>query len=146
MKGRALVAGTATGPALVLGEPLSLWGGADPRSGAIVDEHHPRRGARLSGRVLVMPSGRGSSSSSATLAEMVRRRTNPAALILGEADPILALGAIVARELYGVTVPVVVLPPQAFDGITEGDALSVGTDGGIELTAQRGHRSPTVKP
>ena len=46
-----------------------------------------------------MPSGRGSSSSSSVLAEAIRAGTAPAAIVLGEADPILALGAIVAREL-----------------------------------------------
>jgi hypothetical protein len=55
-----------------------------------------------------MPSGRGSSSSSSVLAESIRAGTAPAAIVLGEADPILALAAIVARELYGKTTPVVV--------------------------------------
>jgi predicted aconitase with swiveling domain len=105
---RTLVAGTAEGPALVLDEPLSLWGGLDPGTGEIVDVRHPQRGANVAGRVLVMPSGRGSSSSSSVLAEAIRAGTAPAAIILGEADPILALGAIVARELFGTTIPVIV--------------------------------------
>ena len=42
------------------------------------------------------------------LAEAIRAGTAPAAIVLGEADPILLLGAIVARELYGKTTPVVV--------------------------------------
>ena len=109
--GKALVAGEAAGEALVLDQPLSLWGGADPTTGAIIDQHHPQRGARMSGRVLVMQSGRGSSSSSGALLEMVRQQTNPAAVVLAEADPILALGAIVAREIYSVIVPIIVLAP-----------------------------------
>lgn len=55
-----------------------------------------------------MPSGRGSSSSSSVLAEGIRAGTAPMAIVLLEPDPILALGAIVARELYGRTIPVVV--------------------------------------
>jgi uncharacterized protein len=113
-EGRTLVAGTAEGPALVLDEPLSLWGGLDPGTGDIVDVRHPQRGANVTGRVLVIPSGRGSSSSSSVLAEAIRTGTAPAAIVLGEPDPILPLGAIVARELYGSSVPIVVVPDPPF--------------------------------
>jgi uncharacterized protein len=106
--GRTLVPGTAEGRALVLDEPLSFWGGVDPETGDITDVRHPQHGASITGRILVMPSGRGSSSSSSVLAESIRAGTAPAAIVLGEADPILALAAIVARELYGKTTPVVV--------------------------------------
>jgi predicted aconitase with swiveling domain len=119
---RTLVAGTAEGPALVLDEPLSLWGGLDPETGSVIDVRHPQRGANVTGCVLVMPSGRGSSSSSSVLAEAIRAGTAPAAIVLGEADPILALGAIVARELYGTVVPVVV---ARIEGIRAGDAVRV---------------------
>jgi predicted aconitase with swiveling domain len=111
---RTLVAGTAEGPALVLDEPLSLWGGLDPETGSIIDIRHPQRGANVTGRVLILPSGRGSSSSSSVLAEAIRAGTAPAAIVLGEADPILALGAIVARELYGSSVPIVVFRDAPF--------------------------------
>jgi len=105
---RTLVPGTAEGRALVLDEPLSFWGGVDPETGDITDVRHPQHGANLTGRILVMHSGRGSSSSSSVLAESIRSGTAPAAIVLGEADPILALGAIVARELYGKVTPLVV--------------------------------------
>jgi uncharacterized protein len=105
---RTLVPGTAEGRALVLDEPLSFWGGVDPETGDITDVRHPQHGASVTGRILVMPSGRGSSSSSSVLAESIRAGTAPAAIVLGEADPILALGAIVARELFGTTIPVIV--------------------------------------
>ena len=61
---RVLVPGVASGEVLVLDEPLSFWGGLDPDSGRLIDTHHPQVGASLAGRVLVMASGRGSSSSS----------------------------------------------------------------------------------
>lgn len=105
---RTLVAGRAEGQVLVLDEPLGFWGGIDPATGEIVDVHHPQAGANVAGRVLVLPGGRGSSSSSSVFAEAVRAGTAPAAVILLEPDPILALGAIVARELYGRAIPVVV--------------------------------------
>jgi predicted aconitase with swiveling domain len=95
-----LVAGPASGPTLVLDEPLSFWGGVDPASGIIVDHAHPQAGSSITGRIVVMPTGRGSSSSSSVLAECIRAGTGPAGIVLGEADPILALGALVAAELY----------------------------------------------
>jgi predicted aconitase with swiveling domain len=110
---RTLVPGEARGAALFLDEPLSFWGGVDAATGEIVDVRHPQRGDNVAGRVLVMPSGRGSSSSSSVLAESIRAATAPAAIVLAEPDPILALGAIVARELYGISVPVVVARPAA---------------------------------
>jgi len=105
---RTLVPGRATGEVLVLEDRLSFWGGIDPATGEIVDVHHPQRGANVAGKVLVMPGGRGSSSSSSVLAEAIRAGTAPAAVVLLEPDPIVALGSIVARELYGIAVPVVV--------------------------------------
>jgi uncharacterized protein len=114
-----------TAAALVLSEGLSLWGGMDPATGELIDAHHPQRGVNLSGRVLVMPSGRGSSSSASVLAEAVRAGTAPAAIVLGEPDLILAIGAAVAEELYGVRVPVVVMAPDELAAITDGDPLDV---------------------
>ena len=130
-EGRTLVAGTAEGPALVLDEPLSLWGGLDPGTGEIVDVRHPQRGENVTGRILVMPSARGSSSSSSVLAEAIRAGTAPAAIVLGEADPILPLGAIVARELYGKVVPIVVVTNET---IRSGEVVKVrAAPGGVEI-------------
>jgi predicted aconitase with swiveling domain len=97
-----------TAEPVVLDEPLSLWGGLDPTTGTIVDAHHPQRGATISGRVLVMPAGRGSSSSASVLAEAARLGTAPVAIFLREPDLILAIGAAVAEELYGVRIAVTV--------------------------------------
>jgi predicted aconitase with swiveling domain len=129
---QVLVPGTATGPAVVLEEPLSFWGGFDPATGRLVDPHHPQVGAALAGCVLVMPAGRGSSSSSSVLAEAVRAGTAPAAVVLGEPDPIVALGAIVAEELYGAGPPVVVAPQP---GLVTGHRVTVraAPDGRVEL-------------
>jgi predicted aconitase with swiveling domain len=104
-----LVAGTAAGPILRLTEPLSFWGGMDVATGCVIDQHHPQVGICLTGAILVMPAGRGSSSSSSVLAEAIYAATAPAAIILSEPDVIVALGALVAKELYGLVCPVVVM-------------------------------------
>ncbi len=118
----------SAGRAILLAEPLSFWGGFDAASGRIIDVHHPQHGASLAGRVVVMPGGRGSSSSASVLAEAVRAGTAPAALILGEPDLIVAVGAVVAAELYGVDLPVVV-DPSAAGAVAEGEPLEVDRDG-----------------
>ena len=123
--GRTLFAGSARGLALRLDEPLSLWGGMDPATGTVIDRRHPQAGENLAGRVVLMPSGRGSSSSSSVLAESVRAGSAPAAMILLEPDPIVALGAVVSAELYGRRVPVVVLDQAAYLAIGSGDDVVV---------------------
>ncbi len=127
-RARTLAPGLATGEVLVLAEPLSFWGGLDPETGTLIDAHHPQTGVSLTATVLVMRSGRGSSSSSYVLAEAIRAGTAPVAVVLAEADPIVALGAIVARELYGIAVPVVVVPAP---GLSTGQRATVraGDDG-----------------
>lgn len=109
-----LVPGDAEGDVLVLDEPLSFWGGVHEATGAITDTRHPQHGASVAHAVLVMPGGRGSSSSSSVLAELIRAGVAPAAIVLGVADPIIALGALVAEALYGRVVPVLVLPPDDY--------------------------------
>lgn len=105
---------------LRLDEPLSLWGGLDPASGTIIDRRHPQCGQRVGKRMLTLTCGRGSSSASSVLLESVRRGTAPAAILLAETDGILALGAAVARELYGTAPPVVVAPLTAFEQLLTG--------------------------
>jgi uncharacterized protein len=124
------VSGTV-GRTLVLSEGLSLWGGMDPATGDLIDAHHPQRGVNLAGRVVIMPSGRGSSSSASVLAEAVRAGTAPAAILLGEPDLILAIGSTVAEELYGVRVPVLVKPPARLARIRDGALVRIGPRGGI---------------
>jgi len=129
MSGRLIAPGRARAPALVLDEPLSLWGGLDPATGRVIEVRHPQHGARFTGRVLVLPAARGSSSSASVLAEAVRAGTAPAAIVLGELDLILALGAAVAEELYGVQIPILVLPAADLAAIRDGATVDIGPDG-----------------
>ena len=124
-----LVPGVASGPVLALAEPLSLWGGVDPESGLIVEPSHPDHGRSIAGRVLAMPAARGSSSSSSILAELLRLGLGPLAIVLGERDEILVVGAVVARELYGVACPIVLLDPVSYAKAAACATLSIDLDG-----------------
>jgi predicted aconitase with swiveling domain len=125
LRGRTLAPGSARGLVLVLDEPLSFWGGIDAKTGTIIDPRHPQAGASVAGRVLVMSSGRGSSSSSSVLAEAIRLGTAPAAVVLEDGDPILALGSLVAAELYGSRCPVIALDPGDYAAVVAWRELAV---------------------
>ena len=114
---RVLVDGVATGELLRLTEPLSLWGGLDPETGLIIDRSHPQVGRSMTGAIVSMPHGRGSSSSSSVLAEALRMGTGPAGFVLEIPDPILVVGALVAHRLYGMVCPIVSGPlPEGSTG------------------------------
>jgi predicted aconitase with swiveling domain len=139
VRGTALHPGTGSGDLLVLDEPLSFWGGVSA-DGTVIDRHHPHCGQSLTGRVLVMSTGRGSSSSSSVLAELIRAGRAPAAIVLAEDDTIIVLGAVVAAEVYGIEMPVLRLDPADLTALT-GEAAAtvrapaVGGPGSIETGA-----------
>ena len=135
LEGVALAPGTAAGTALVLAEPLSLWGGVDPASGTITDAHHPQRGERIDGRIVVMPAARGSSSSASVLAEAVRAGTAPAGIVVGDPDLILAVGSVVAAELYGIAVPIVAVDAALLATVPAGAAVQIDASSGLARVA-----------
>jgi uncharacterized protein len=120
-----LAPGEAEADAFVLAEPLSFWGGYDAATGRIIDRHHPQAGAALAGRILVMTAGRGSSSGSSVLAEAIRRATAPAGIVLLHRDAILTTGALVAAELYGRAVPVVLAQAADWPALTAAARLTL---------------------
>ncbi|MCW3004980.1 MAG: uncharacterized protein JWQ20_4278 [Conexibacter sp.] len=132
LQGDPVVPGHAQGTVLVLDAPLSFWGGVDPATGCVVDVRHPQHGACLAGRIVAVPGGRGSSSSSSTLLEAVRAGTAPAAILLGRIDAILPLGAMVARELYGRGPAVVRLDAQ-LPLLANGDIVSIDPAGHVTI-------------
>ena len=133
LKGKAVISGSAEGKALVSKEPLSFWGGVDPQTGEITDRRHDRSGANISGKVFVFPHGKGSSTSSAVLLESIRNTVAPIAMINVKVEPILALGAILAEEMYQRTIPIIVLTEDDFIQIQEGDDLLIQPDGTIYI-------------
>lgn len=136
-RGHPLVAGEAAGTALVLSQPLSYAGGIELTSGRIEDVHSAQRGASVASRILVMPVGRGSSTASAMLAEAIRLGTAPRAIVLPGVDQILAVGAIVARTLYGRVCPVLVMDHTDYQAIASGDQVTIWKDGSFVVKPRR---------
>jgi len=132
VKGRSLVGGAAEGALLFAEVGLSFWGGVDPASGEVIDRHHPLSGERLAGRVLAIPSGRGSCTGSSVLMELISNGHAPAALVLAEADEILTLGVLVAQVIFQRSLPVLCVGHEAFNRLRgqgfvrlEGDVLTL---------------------
>jgi uncharacterized protein len=136
-RGRVLVSGAGEGPALVLDEPLSFWGGLDHHSGLIIDTRHAQRGRSVAGTVLVMPGGRGSSSSSSVLAEAIRLGRGPQAVLMPRADGIVVLGALVVQLLDGESPPVLEVGVADLRRISDGEWVSVAADGLLEVGPAR---------
>jgi len=135
LRGRALVAGSASGVALVGRQPLSFWGGLDAATGEVIDRRHDLSGQIVAGRVLAIPYSRGSSTTSTVLLEAIRAGTAPSAIVAAASDPMLALGSIVAGELYHRRVPVVALEEGEFGLLRTGDMLAIHPDGTVEVRA-----------
>ena len=112
-------------------EITHVWGGFDAESGLVIDEHHPQVGELLSGKIVLMSAGRGSSSSSSVIAEAARLGTAPAALVMCEADEILTTGAIVADELYRRPMPIVIVDEASYRSLANAAHLVIAANGTI---------------
>lgn len=95
LQGRVIRAGQATGIALVSPAPIGFLGGVDPDTGVIIEPNHPLHGERITGRVLVFPTGKGSTVGSYTILRLAAAGQAPAAMIARESEAIVAVGAII---------------------------------------------------
>ncbi|MFH8469252.1 aconitase X swivel domain-containing protein [Streptomyces sp. NPDC017991] len=95
LHGTGVVAGRASGPALVCTAPVSGWGGIDPRTGTIVESRHPQHGSSVAGTVLVLPGAKGSSGWSGQFHLAKLQGTAPCAIVFTRMNSKLALGLVV---------------------------------------------------
>ena len=96
LRGRVIRSGTAEGDALVSPQPIGFLGGVDPETGVVIESGHPLEGQSVTGRILVFPSGKGSTVGSYTLYRMAQAGSAPAAIINSESEAIVAVGAIIS--------------------------------------------------
>ncbi|WP_375479777.1 aconitase X swivel domain-containing protein [uncultured Jatrophihabitans sp.] len=104
---------TGSGPLVALTEPLSFWGGVDEKTGTIIEARHPQFGVCLAKTALLISATRGSSSSSSTFLECIRRGTAPTLVLLTAPDPMLVTAAAAAWEIYGRSPSIVLLSEPA---------------------------------
>jgi predicted aconitase with swiveling domain len=95
--GRVIKAGRAEGIALVSPEAIGFFGMVDAETGIVVEQGHPLQGESIGGRVLVFPTGKGSTVGSYSLYRLAKAGVAPAAIINAESEPIVAVGAIISE-------------------------------------------------
>lgn len=96
MQGRIIRAGRAAGEALVSPAPIGFLGGVDPDTGIVLEPGHPLQGKSVAGKVLVFPTGKGSTVGSYTILRLKRNGCAPVTMINAESEAIVAVGAIIA--------------------------------------------------
>ena len=133
LKGCRIVPGKARGEVLVTAEPISFWGGVDPASGRIIDPRHELFGQEVCGKVLAFPYGKGSSTTSLIILELLRVAKAPAAIINIHTEPILATGPVVSRIFYNQGIPMMTLRESDFQQLKTGQQADVDADNGTVI-------------
>ncbi|NJD58147.1 MAG: hypothetical protein C3F13_03755 [Anaerolineales bacterium] len=95
--GRSIYNGKARGRLLVSSQAISFFGGVDPETGVVVERGHDLEGQCISGRVLVFPTGKGSTVGSYTLYRLKHNGHAPIAILNAECETITAVGCIIAE-------------------------------------------------
>jgi hypothetical protein len=131
----------AAGSVMTCEEGLSFWGGVDPDTGTIIDAHHPNHGASLAGKIVLMPTSRGSCSGSGVMLQLARNGQAPAALVFKDQEDILTLGAMIAQRLFDRPIAILRLASQLYDALSHAEtaklAAGVLTFGAQSITLQQ---------
>jgi len=122
-QGRKIYPGLASGEALVTSMGISFFGGVDPESGVVIERGHELEGESIAGKVLVFPTGKGSTVGSYTLYRLKHAGMAPVAIINAECETITAVGCIIAE------IPCV--DQVSIRELQTGQQLEVDGEGGI---------------
>jgi len=123
IQARGISAGVGSGTLLVSSEPISFLSGVDPETGVVIESGHPLEGKSIAGTVLAFPFGKGSTVGSYVIYALSRNNVAPSAIINTEAEPIIAVGAIIAE------IPMVDRPKTPIEELKDG--VSVSIDGSL---------------
>jgi uncharacterized protein len=95
-EGRIIKYGNVEGEALVSDQPIGFFGNIDPDTGIVIEKGHPLEGKSIKGKILVFPTGKGSTVGSYSLYRMKKNGVAPLAIINEECEPIVAVGVIIS--------------------------------------------------
>lgn len=123
IKGRKIFGGKVEGNALVTTEDISFYGGCDPETGKIVEKGHQLEGKSVAGKILVFPTGKGSTVGSYVLYALSKVGKAPLAIINKTTDPVVAVGCIISE------IPAV--DQIDIDGLKTGQKMEVDADKGV---------------
>ncbi len=123
IKCRKIAKGNVTGSAIVTQDPISFLGGVDPNTGIVIDPKHELYNESIVGKILIIPSGKGSTVGSYVIYQMAKNNTAPKAIICLKAEPIIATGAIISK------IPMVDEPElNIINTINTGDTITVNAN------------------
>ncbi|TFG10777.1 DUF126 domain-containing protein [Candidatus Thorarchaeota archaeon] len=123
LEGRRIFRGKTTGEVLFSSEDISFYGGCDPETGEIVEKSHPLEGKSVSGKVLVFPTGKGSTVGSYVLYALSKAGMAPLAIVNEATDPVVAVGCIIGE--------IPAIDQINIDKLEDGQKVEVDADAGV---------------
>ena len=97
LNGRIISKGKTQEEALATSQPISFYGGVDPNTGEVIEKEHELQGKSVKGKILVFPTGKGSTVGSYTLYRLKKNGVAPAGIINRECETVVAVGAIISE-------------------------------------------------
>lgn len=95
IKARSVTSGVVEGEAIVSQMPISFTGGMDPDTGTIREPGHDLEGRSVAGKILVFPTGKGSTTGSWQFYAAFKRGNAPKGIINVKAEGVVAVSAII---------------------------------------------------
>lgn len=129
---RKISGGSAKGEALVTSDRVCFYQ-ADPKTGNITEKNHDLEGQSVADKILIMPSGKGSSVVQTDgLYKLVMKNKAPKALIVHEADTVLVTTSIILE------IPMVhKVDAEFFEKVKTGDLVELNADEGEILISNK---------
>lgn len=125
-KAKSVTTGVAEGEAIVSRMPISFTGGMDPDTGIIREPGHDLEGQSVAGKILVFPTGKGSTTGSWQFYAAYKRGKAPKGLINIKAEGVVAVSAIITNT------PMVHEPEtDLLQVIKTGDFIKIDADEGF---------------
>lgn len=120
---KAVASKSSSGEILFSNKPINFYL-VDPNTSEVIEENHPLKGKKVKGKVIVTPSGKGSSVVQLDgLYQLLVKGNNPAMIVIREPDPVIVSAAFICD------VPLVSgLSSEFFKIIEKGGALKFNAD------------------
>jgi len=126
VKAKPVTSGVAEGEAVVSRMAISFTGGMDPDTGVIREPGHDLEGQNIAGKILVFPTGKGSTTGSWQFYAAYKRGNAPKGIINVNAEGVVAVSAIITG------IPMVHQPDEdPLEQIETGDFVRINADEGF---------------
>ena len=127
---KVLVSGKVTGSILKSKKPINFLGTVDKKSGIISDKNHDLYGKSIKDKILVFPSGVGSSVGAYTIYSIKSNNSAPLAMICQKADLTVATGCALAN------IPLITITEDEFSKLENEMKILLDTDSSIQIHLQ----------